>query len=86
MNNKESLIVNGVGEPFLQQNTRYHCPIYAIIKFSKPKYKASERHIWYYDRCDYNAFRNKARRVDWISLQNNDIDVYANNVNNHVSV
>ena len=86
MSNKESLIVSGVGEPFLQQNIRYHCPIYAIIKFSKPKYKSFERHIWYYDRGDYNALRNKARRVDWNSLQDNDIDVYANNVSNQVSV
>ena len=86
LSNKESLTVSGAGEPFLQQNIRYHCPNYAIIKFSKPKYKSFERHIWYYDRGDYNTLRNKARRVDWNSLHDNDIDVYANNVSNHVSV
>ncbi|MCG7879453.1 MAG: reverse transcriptase domain-containing protein [Candidatus Thiodiazotropha taylori] len=84
--NRESLIVSGAGEPFLQQNIRYHCPIYAIIKFSKPKHKSFVRHIWYYDRGDYNELRNKARLVDWNSLQDNDINVYANNVTNKVSV
>lgn len=37
VNNKDQLIVSGVGDPFLNQGVRYHCPIYGIFKFSKPK-------------------------------------------------
>ena len=78
------MILSGVGDPFLQQNIRYHCPVYVILKFSKPRLNSFERHIWYYDKGDYNGLRNKARLTDWESLQDNDIDVYANNISNSV--
>ena len=39
--NKDHLILSGVGDPFLNQEIRYHCPIYSIFKFSKPKSKLS---------------------------------------------
>ena len=81
--NKDNVVLSGVGDPFLQQNTRYHCPTYVILKFSKPKSTSFERHIWYYDKGDYNKLRNKARQTDWFSLQDVDIDIYANNI--HVS-
>ena len=63
---------------------RYHCPIYVIVKFSKPRNTSFERHIWYYDKGDYNALRNKARQTDWDSLHDNDINTYANNISNHI--
>ena len=78
------MILSGVSDPFLQQNIRYHCPVYVILKFSKPRLNSFERHIWYYDKGDYNGLRNKARLTDWGSLQDNDIDVYVNNINNRV--
>ena len=28
--NKNNIILSGVGEPFLEQNVRYHCPIYCV--------------------------------------------------------
>ena len=34
VNNKTHLIVSGVGDPFLNQEIRYNCPIYGIFKFS----------------------------------------------------
>ena len=83
--NKDNVILSGVGDPFLQQNIRYHCPIYVILKFSKPKKSSFERHIWYYDKGNYNDLRNKARQTDWESLKDNDIDIYANNISNRVS-
>ena len=82
--NKDNVVLSGVGDPFLQQNIRYHCPTYVILKFSKPKSTSFERHIWYYDKGDYNKLRNKARKTDWFSLQDNDIDIYANNISNRV--
>ena len=50
VNNKDQLIVSGVGDPFLNQDVRYHCPIYGIFKFSKPKIKTFTRHVWSYEQ------------------------------------
>ena len=38
----------------------------------------------YYDKGGYNGLRNKVRLTDWESLKDNNIDVYANNISNHV--
>ena len=43
----------GVGDPFLQQDVRYHCLIYGIFNFAKPKQKSYTRHICKYDQGDY---------------------------------
>ena len=37
VSNKNSVITCGAGSPFLTQDIRYHCPVYGILKFSKPK-------------------------------------------------
>ena len=29
--NKNSILFSGVGEPFLDQNVRYHCPVYFVL-------------------------------------------------------
>ena len=36
-NNQTNILYSGVGEAFLDQNIRHHCPIYAIFKFDKYK-------------------------------------------------
>ena len=84
VSNKDHVLLSGVGDPFLTQQVRYHCPIYGIFKFSKPKQMSFKRHVWYYERGDYNLLRNKASEIDWDTLQNDDIDVYANNIHNAV--
>ena len=85
VNNKTHLIVCGVGDPFLNQEIRYHCPIYGIFKFSKPKFVSFTRHIWHYDRGNYDLMRNKTASFDWDSIKNNDINIYANNMNTTVT-
>ena len=52
--NKDNLLLSGVGDPFLSQDLRYHCPIYGIFRCSKPKIKSFSRHLWYYDRGNFN--------------------------------
>ena len=39
VNDKDNVVISGVGDPFLLQSTRYHCPIYCLLKFIKPKQK-----------------------------------------------
>ena len=46
--NPENIIISGVGETFLDQNLRYHCPTYAVFNFDKPKYLCYKRKIWLY--------------------------------------
>ena len=33
----DNILLSGVGEPFLEQNIRYHCPIYCVFNFNKTK-------------------------------------------------
>ena len=47
VSNKHHLLLSGVGDPFLNQDLRYHFPIYGIFKFSKPKFKTFSRHVLY---------------------------------------
>ena len=84
LSNKDHILLSGVGDPFLTQQVRYHCPIYGIFKFSKPKKLSFKRHVWYYERGDYDLLRNKASEINWDTLQNEDIDLYANNIHNAV--
>ena len=81
VSNKENLILSGVADPFLNQDVRFHCPIYGVLKFSKPKSKAFVRHIWSYENGNYELLREKASAFDWQSLENDDLDIYANNIN-----
>ena len=85
VSNKDHLLLSGVGDPFLNQELRYHCPIYGIFKFSKPRVKTFLRHVWYYERGDFNLFRDKASTLDWGSLQSSDINIYADNINTAIN-
>ena len=84
--NKENLILSGVGDPFLNQELRYHCPVYGILKFPKQKHRTFTRHIWSYEHGNYNNLREKATSFNWINCHDNDIDAYANNLNVAITV
>ena len=81
VSNKEHLILHGVADPFLDQQLRYHCPIYDFCKFSKPKAKAFTRQMWIYNNGNFGLLREKASSIDWHALENDDISVYASNLN-----
>ena len=84
VSNKEHLILHGVGVPFLDQQLRYHCPIYGFCNFSKPKAKAFARHIWMYNNGNFGLLREKASSIDWHTLENDDISLYASNLNSTI--
>ena len=44
--NPNSILLSGVGDPFLYQEIRYHCPVFSVFKFTKPHRKSIKRHIW----------------------------------------
>ena len=85
VNNKNHLILSGVGDPFLNQQLRYHCPIYGIFKFSKTKTRSFTRRIRRYDQGNYDRLREKAAAIDWDALGDNDIDSYAANLHSTIT-
>ena len=79
------MLLSGVGEPILDQNIRYHCPIYCVFKFTRKTSPTFTRHVWLYDRGDYESFSRDLLEVDWNSLKDADVDVYATNVTNSIT-
>ena len=76
------MLLSGVGEPILGQNIRFHCPIYYVFKFNRKSSSTFTRHIWLYDRGDYDSFAREITNTDWNNLKDDDIDTYANNITN----
>ena len=73
-------MLSGVGDPFLNQELRHHCPVFGILKFVKPKSKVFERHTWSYNNGNYDLLHEKASSVNWDSLKDDNIDIYASNI------
>jgi hypothetical protein len=84
VSNKESVIKAGAADPFLDQTVRYHCPIYSIFKFVKPKKLNFKRKIWKYNHGDYDLLRRKVNNINWHDIINDDIDNYALNFSNTI--
>ena len=84
VHNPNALIASGVGDPFLNQALRYHCPVFGLVKFSKPKVKSYTRHIWNYDQVDFQLLRTKAAETDWASLRDDNLDTYTTNISNRI--
>lgn len=74
--NKKNVLLSGVGEPFLDQNIRYHCPIYCVLNFDKIMTPTYTRHIWLCTRGDYQSLSDDLRETDWHTLKNTNIDIY----------
>ena len=72
--------VRGISDPFLQQNVRYHCPIFGIFKFNKPKPSKFKRKIWRYDLGDFDALRQKFETLDWETIIHSNIDIYTSTI------
>ena len=83
--NKNNIILSGVGEPFLEQNIRYHCPVYCVLNFIKPASPSFKRKVYLFDRGDYESFSNDLISTKWETLKNNNIDIYAENVTEKIT-
>ena len=82
--NIDHLFLTGVGDPFLTQEVRYHCPIYGIFNLSKPKHQSFLRHTWSFERGNYNNLKEKAPATNWDNLYDTDINKHAQNISNHI--
>ncbi|MCG8113671.1 MAG: reverse transcriptase domain-containing protein [Candidatus Thiodiazotropha taylori] len=55
--NVNNILTSGVIDPFIADYTRYHCPVIAVLKFTRPHPPSFQRKIWYYKLADYDKFR-----------------------------
>ena len=78
--NKDSILTSGVGEPCLDLSIRYHCPIFGVFNFLKPKYKSIKRKIWQYQNGNYDQLRQNLSEIDWDSNYSDDPDKYAESI------
>ena len=85
VSNKKRVVLSGVGEPFLDQNIRYHCPIYCVYNFDKIISPAFKRHIYLYHQGDYQTLSTELNQTDWNSLKDDNVDLYAQNVNDRIT-
>ena len=83
--NINSIVLSGVGEPILDQNIRYHCPVYCVLNLDKFITPIYTRHVWLYDKGDYMSFSRDLDNTDWNSLRNDDMDTYTNNITEHIT-
>lgn len=65
---------------------RYHCSVFGILRFAKPKSISFTRHVWDCNNDNYDLLREKASEIDWSSLKDDSIDIYANNFKNAILV
>ena len=72
--NPDDVVDCGVGEPFLDQLVRYHCPIYYI-----PVATTFKRKAWRFSNGDYPKLRGINSAFDWNSCFHIEIDIYAAN-------
>ena len=74
--------LSGVSDPFLGQETRYHCPIFVVFKYQKSQTVSFKRQVWKYQHGNYDLLKRKILDTDWDALYNDDIDTYSLNVTN----
>ena len=75
--NKSSILLCGVGDPFLGQSIFYHCPVYFVLSYHKAPTLISTRQIWLYGRGDYQSYARDLHETNCELLKDNDIDAYA---------
>lgn len=83
--NTRHVLLSGVGDPFLDQSVRYHCPVYCVLNFNKVKSNSYTRPIWLYDRGNYQSMNIEIANKDWDSIKHADINIYAKNLTEYLS-
>ena len=68
MANKNRVLLNGVGEPYLDQNIRYHCPVYCVYNFDKIITPSFTRNIYLYHLGDYQTHTLSWTYWNWLEL------------------
>ena len=83
-NNETHLLYTEVGDIFLNQEICYHCLIFGILNFTKPKCKSYLCHTLSYDQADYNFLREKAATTIWESIYHQDTNRHVKKIKEHI--
>ena len=83
--NRNTILLGGIGEPFLKRNIRYHCPVFYVLTFSKPLAPLYKRRVFIYDRGNYQTFSNGLVQTDWQILKSENINTYAENITKRIT-
>ena len=83
--NRNNILISGVGEPFLEQNIRYHCPVFCVLNFTKPLTPLYQRKIYLFDRGNHQTISNELALTDWQSLKCDNVDIYAENITERIT-
>ena len=68
----------------MEQNIRYHYPIYCVLNFNKTKTPIYTRKIFLCNRGNYQAFKEDLQSTDWNSFKHDNVDTYASNFTDKV--
>lgn len=80
-----NVLMSGVIDNFIPDQTRYHCPIILLMKFVRPKLKSFKRHIWNYNLADYDKFRQILYNINWENeLNTEDVDLKVYNITSSI--
>lgn len=66
--NSSNILMSGVIDTFIPDQRRFHCPIIALLKFTRPSLKSFKRRIWNYQRANFDLFRDNLSNYDWNHL------------------
>ena len=65
--NTNNVLTSGVDDPFLANHIRYHCPVFIILKFVRPRVKPYKRKIWNYKKADFGKYRQLLSEHDLVN-------------------
>ena len=83
-NNRTSIKVCGVSDPFLDQPVRYHCPIFGILNIAKPKCKTHKRRVWIYNKGNFELLRRDLNFTDWTNIQDDNLNIWVDKLTKHI--
>ena len=73
--NKSNVFKAGVLDTFIENQVRYHVPTAVIFKFLKNIQQPYKRHIWLYEKGNYDEYRHILNNIDWDGItDDNDLD------------
>ena len=85
--NKETHVVYcRVGDSFLNQEIRFHCPVFGILNCTRPKIKSYTRHTWSHDGGDFNLLHERAAHTNWNILSDPDFNLHTKNITDHIII
>lgn len=85
VNKPENILYSGVTSSFVPDLVRFHCPTMLILKFRKSIEKGFKRHIWMYEKGNYDLFRNKLAQINWDNAFSSDnINIIADTITEYI--